>query len=157
MPHVTRFLWKQHVSTFLHWEPCELLCCLGQPVLYYFRDTLRILDLMIIMHCAHLMFWTSNSSGTIPARSKYFARLRCQYMECLQGQLEVTTLAGTGDASQSVEDVVKKVPFFMLSLDLPAARLFQDAMEKDIIPQVCHLYACSLQFSLPCLPLPPYS
>jgi hypothetical protein len=63
----------------------------------------------------------------------------------LQGQLEVATLAGTGEASAATEDIVKKVPFFMLSLDLPAARLFQDAMEKDIIPQVSELYPCSMR------------
>lgn len=61
----------------------------------------------------------------------------------VQGQLEVTTLAGTGKAAERGEDVVERVPFFMLSLDLPQARLFQDAMEKDIIPQArppccCH-------------------
>jgi U4/U6.U5 tri-snRNP-associated protein 2 len=54
----------------------------------------------------------------------------------LQGQLEVTTLAGTGVAADRQEDVVERKPFFMLSLDLPPARLFQDALDKDIIQQV---------------------
>jgi U4/U6.U5 tri-snRNP-associated protein 2 len=30
-----------------------------------------------------------------------------------------------------------KVPFLMLGLDLPPPPLFKDAMEKNIIPQVC--------------------
>jgi U4/U6.U5 tri-snRNP-associated protein 2 len=29
------------------------------------------------------------------------------------------------------------VPFLMLGLDLPPPPLFKDAMEKNIIPQVC--------------------
>jgi U4/U6.U5 tri-snRNP-associated protein 2 len=30
-----------------------------------------------------------------------------------------------------------RVPFLMLGLDLPPPPLFKDAMEKNIIPQVC--------------------
>lgn len=60
----------------------------------------------------------------------------------LQGKLEVRTLAGTGAAAESAEDVVQKVPFLLLSLDLPPARLFQDAMERNIIPQVCARTLC---------------
>lgn len=54
----------------------------------------------------------------------------------MQGQLEITTLAGTGKAADSKEDVVDSVSFLQLALDLPPARLFQDVMEKNIIPQV---------------------
>lgn len=54
----------------------------------------------------------------------------------LQGQLEVTTLAGTGAAASREDDLVETKPFFLLSLDLPPARLFQDAMQEQIIPQV---------------------
>lgn len=54
----------------------------------------------------------------------------------MQGQLEVTTLAGTGAAASREEDLVETKPFFLLSLDLPPARLFQDAMQEQIIPQV---------------------
>lgn len=53
----------------------------------------------------------------------------------VQGKLEVRTLAGTGAAADKEEDVVQKIPFLLLSLDLPPARLFQDALESDIIPQ----------------------
>ena len=112
--------------------------------------------------------------------------------DCLQGELEVVTLAGTGKAKESAEDVTDRVPFLMLGgwgggvpwwlrrllscasmrvlcglsedsrrphaplayctshphhlpptphtcaagLDLPAAPLFKDALEKVIIPQV---------------------
>ena len=59
----------------------------------------------------------------------------------VQGQLEVTTRAGTGkaarpDASGRIQDVVDSVPFIMLGLDLPPAPLYKDALEKNIIPQV---------------------
>lgn len=56
--------------------------------------------------------------------------------KCFQGKLEVTTLAGTGKAADSDTDVVDRVPFLQLAVDLPPARLFQDVMEKNIIPQV---------------------
>ena len=55
---------------------------------------------------------------------------------CSQGQLQITTLAGTGKAADSKVDIVETVPFLQLALDLPPARLFQDVMEKNIIPQV---------------------
>lgn len=35
-----------------------------------------------------------------------------------------------------LQDVVDKVSFLMLGLDLPAAPLFKDALETVIIPQV---------------------
>lgn len=54
----------------------------------------------------------------------------------MQGQLEITTLKGTGAAAAASEDLVERKPFFMLTLELPQARLFQDAVDKDIIPQV---------------------
>lgn len=47
----------------------------------------------------------------------------------------MTTLAGTGAAAQSETDVTARVPFLVLSLDLPPARLFQDALDANIIPQ----------------------
>jgi U4/U6.U5 tri-snRNP-associated protein 2 len=37
-----------------------------------------------------------------------------------------------------------KVPFLMLGLDLPPPPLFKDAMEKNIIPQVCVSQECPL-------------
>ncbi|CAG9465643.1 unnamed protein product [Pedinophyceae sp. YPF-701] len=56
----------------------------------------------------------------------------------LQGELEVTTEAGTGtgEAATSATDVVRRVPFLTLGLDLPPAPLFKDVMEENIIPQV---------------------
>jgi U4/U6.U5 tri-snRNP-associated protein 2 len=47
-----------------------------------------------------------------------------------QGELEVTTVGGDPSAAPD------KMPFYMLALDLPPAPLFQDVMEKNIIPQV---------------------
>ena len=32
-------------------------------------------------------------------------------------------------------DLVERVPFLMLALDLPPAPLYKDALEKNIIPQ----------------------
>ena len=59
----------------------------------------------------------------------------------LQGELEVTTEAGTGKAKEpnpagQVTDVVDRVPFLFLGLDLPPAPLYKDVMETNIIPQV---------------------
>ncbi len=50
----------------------------------------------------------------------------------------MTTEAGTGKgaAATSKEDVVARQPFLLLALDLPAAPLFKDTLEKNIIPQV---------------------
>mmetsp|Transcript_43354 Transcript_43354/g.130013 ORF Transcript_43354/g.130013 Transcript_43354/m.130013 type:complete len:540 (-) Transcript_43354:664-2283(-) len=58
--------------------------------------------------------------------------------QCFQGELEVTTEAGTGKgkAEKATEDVVERIPFLMLALDLPPAPLFKDVLEKNIIPQV---------------------
>ena len=61
-----------------------------------------------------------------------------------QGELEITTEAGSGKAAQpgpdgQLADHVDRVPFLMLALDLPPAPLYKDALEKDIIPQVLHL------------------
>lgn len=56
----------------------------------------------------------------------------------LQGELEVTTLAGTGKgkAAAASKDVVERVPFMLMGLELPPTPLFKDALEKNIIPQV---------------------
>ena len=59
----------------------------------------------------------------------------------MQGELEITTIAGTGkaaapNAAGKVADLVERVPFLMLALDLPPAPLYKDALEKNIIPQV---------------------
>lgn len=56
--------------------------------------------------------------------------------DAFQGEMEVVTEAGTGVAARSMEDVVQRVPFLMLALDLPVAPVFQDASEQNIIPQV---------------------
>ena len=34
------------------------------------------------------------------------------------------------------EDVVERVPFLLLGMELPPTPLFKDALEKNIIPQV---------------------
>lgn len=56
--------------------------------------------------------------------------------DCLQGELEVKTEAGTGKAKDSAQEIVERVPFLMLTLDLPPAPLFKDSLEKVIIPQI---------------------
>lgn len=61
----------------------------------------------------------------------------------IQGELEITTEAGTGKAREpgpdrQVKDDVSVVPFLMLGLDLPPPPLYKDIMEQNIIPQVCH-------------------
>ena len=59
-----------------------------------------------------------------------------------QGELEITTEAGTGKAKEpnaagQATDVVDRVPFLFLGLDLPPAPLYKDVMETNIIPQAC--------------------
>ncbi|KAF5835880.1 hypothetical protein DUNSADRAFT_6693 [Dunaliella salina] len=63
--------------------------------------------------------------------------------KCFQGELEVTTEKGTGKgkAATAAADVVERMPFLLLGLDLPPAPLFKDTLEKNIIPQAlerCH-------------------
>ena len=71
-----------------------------------------------------------------------------------QGELEITVEAGTGKAAApnaqgEVRDVVERVPFLMLALDLPPAPLYKDALEKNIIPQVgAILFAISHHYLL---------
>jgi hypothetical protein len=74
----------------------------------------------------------------------------------VQGKLEVTTLAGTGTAADKEDDVVETKPFFLLSLDLPPARLFQDAMQEQIIPQVRRSYSSLLVHRPPSSPSSPF-
>ena len=62
-------------------------------------------------------------------------------LSVLQGELEITTEAGSGKAGQpgpdgQLKDHVERMPFLMLALDLPPAPLYKDVLEKDIIPQV---------------------
>ncbi|KAG1659564.1 hypothetical protein FOA52_011920 [Chlamydomonas sp. UWO 241] len=70
-------------------------------------------------------------TGGKPKKSSIITR-------CFQGELEVTTEAGTGKgkAEKAIVDVVERIPFLLLALDLPAAPLFKDVLEKNIIPQV---------------------
>lgn len=58
--------------------------------------------------------------------------------QTFQGELEVTTLAGTGKgaAATAAEDVTERIPFMLMGLELPPTPLFKDALEKNIIPQV---------------------
>jgi len=55
---------------------------------------------------------------------------------CFQGELEVTTVGGGAGADADADAKPETMPFYMLALDLPQAPLFQDVMEKNIIPQV---------------------
>lgn len=62
-----------------------------------------------------------------------------------QGQLKVesqqiTAKADVGDRlrfEETAEVVIDKIKYLMLTLDLPSAPLFQDELDKNIIPQVC--------------------
>ena len=56
-----------------------------------------------------------------------------------QGQLRVAAL------SNGAAPAVSVTPFYMLGLDLPPPPLFQDVMEKSIIPQVA-LTACMSKY-----------
>ncbi len=40
-------------------------------------------------------------------------------------------------------DLVEQVPFLVLSMDLPPAPLYKDALERNIIPQVRCVLHCS--------------
>ncbi|KAK1352205.1 U4/U6.U5 tri-snRNP-associated protein 2-like [Heracleum sosnowskyi] len=51
--------------------------------------------------------------------------------ECFQGELEVVRTEGTNVVTET-----SRMPTLMLGLDLPPPPLFQDVMEKNIIPQV---------------------
>lgn len=72
------------------------------------------------------------------------AYLSTRSIDLLQGELEITSEAGSGKANEAnaagqVTDVVNRVPFLFLGLDLPAAPLYKDVMETNIIPQVPYL------------------
>lgn len=71
--------------------------------------------------------------------------------DCFQGKLNVVTLLdrntkemqshaansdAEGEQNTEVESQPEELPFWMLGLDLPPAPLFQDTVEKNIIPQV---------------------
>jgi len=86
----------------------------------------------------------------------------------LQGELEVVKEVHRkhimekredGDAGSAVGTAdgtvteTSKVPFLMLGLDLPPPPLFKDAMEKNIIPQVCFSQAPFFIISCGCLAL----
>ena len=60
--------------------------------------------------------------------------------------------SAVGAADGTVTET-SKVPFLMLGLDLPPPPLFKDAMEKNIIPQVCFSQAPFFIISCGCLAL----
>ena len=45
--------------------------------------------------------------------------------------------ADGGTEHKNIFTETSRMPFLMLGLDLPPPPLFQDVMEKNIIPQVC--------------------
>lgn len=90
------------------------------------------MQLLLIGHSSHASYIAHSQSD-----------MKCQqaYKCALQGELEVTTEAGTGKAKEpnaagQLQDVVDRVPFLFLGLDLPPAPLYKDVMETNIIPQV---------------------
>ena len=62
--------------------------------------------------------------------------------KALQGSVKVTTIKAGGDETDVEE---REVPFLYLTVDVPAAPLFKDALERNIIPQV-PLIACLTKF-----------
>jgi U4/U6.U5 tri-snRNP-associated protein 2 len=54
--------------------------------------------------------------------------------KALQGTVRITT--DKADASEADPPNVKESPFLYLTVDVPAAPLFKDALERNIIPQV---------------------
>ena len=56
---------------------------------------------------------------------------------------EVQRLADISTDGNVVRET-SRMPFLMLGLDLPPPPLFKDAMEKNIIPQVCDTCSPSL-------------
>ena len=62
--------------------------------------------------------------------------------KALQGMVQVTTReAGSAPADSGEDDSaqIKQLPFLYLTVDVPAAPLFKDALERNIIPQVSPL------------------
>jgi len=79
---------------------------------------------------------------------------RKHIMEKKEDGAELNGDAGSavGAADGTVTET-SKVPFLMLGLDLPPPPLFKDAMEKNIIPQVCFPQAPLFIISCGCLAL----
>jgi len=63
--------------------------------------------------------------------------------KALQGTVQVTTKKA--GAAEGDEGEVTQLPFLYLTVDVPAAPLFKDALERNIIPQV-PLVACLTKF-----------
>jgi U4/U6.U5 tri-snRNP-associated protein 2 len=64
----------------------------------------------------------------------------------LQGTVRVSTLtaeaaAAAASSQEAVHAETSEVPFLYLTVDVPAAPLFRDALERNILPQV-HASAC---------------
>ncbi|KAL3678845.1 hypothetical protein R1sor_021801 [Riccia sorocarpa] len=58
------------------------------------------------------------------------------HMEKSQSEENFDSNAKKAKSSATVKEEISKMPFLMLGLDLPPPPLFQDVMEKNIIPQV---------------------
>ena len=65
--------------------------------------------------------------------------------EALQGTVRITTHKARAAESDEGEVDVREVPFLYLTVDVPAAPLFQDVLERNIIPQV-PLISCLSKF-----------
>merc|ERR1712070_256716 len=64
-----------------------------------------------------------------------------------QGSVRVSTHKVEGDGDEEHKEHVdeKEMPFLYLTVDVPAAPLFKDTLERNIIPQV-PLFACLAKF-----------
>jgi len=65
-----------------------------------------------------------------------------------QGSVKVTTLKARGEGEEEAEEeeaTARELPFLYLTVDVPPAPLFKDALERNIIPQV-PLFACLAKF-----------
>ena len=65
--------------------------------------------------------------------------------KALQGSVEVTTVKAGMDEADEGATSVKELPFLYLTVDVPAAPLFKDALERNIIPQI-PLISCLTKF-----------
>lgn len=66
--------------------------------------------------------------------------------KAFQGEVEIKTYkAAKEDSDADIDVETKATPFLYLTVDVPAAPLFRDALERNIIPQV-PLFACLTKF-----------
>ena len=71
-----------------------------------------------------------------PAAARLASTKTTIISDCFRGELEVVAQPGAGGVRVDAAPRTTRAPFHVLALDLPPAPLYQDALEKNIIPQV---------------------